>query len=516
MAQYIMNDVKIEGSYLIRNLLELTMDVGVNRHGTLTYGGYVSEDDALRYIQQSSDMQIVSVSLHDELEFCGYVQSISAEFQNELCYLRVTLSSSSSLMGIHPRDRFFQDVRNTYEDIITEAFNDSNMGHVVAIRGKERIMKPILQYRETDWQFAIRMAGRLCTVVIPDVLSPDPQILLGVPKRRVIDDLNCIAYTIRNNSDEYMRKQALQNSLKRYVGQYGYENSSYYEVNHSNFISYEITSDNRYKLGDSVRINGSLFIIMQKNLVYEKGEIREYYTLGEERGFAVPFHQNKRISGLELEGKVIYRYGQRVIIILDIDADRRDCEKTWFNYSPPSNNGMYSMPLKDEKAMLQWQSEADEDVLVVRPVRKDNQYMPDPGRRHFLTEHDNHLMMVPDKVEYTNPVGSIKWLGGIGFDISTGKNLNLSAGSDISIKSKAQVRIYSPERITVCKTGIESSIDMLGDEIHVKAERNVKIDSKINKYRKIELPERDPNFTISLATASKLAAAAPQMINAKK
>jgi hypothetical protein len=177
---------------------------------------------------------------------------------------------------------------------------------------------------------------------------------------------------------------------------------------------------------------------------------------------------------------------------------------------------MYSMPLKDEKVMLQWQSATDEDILIVRPARQNGFAMPSPGERHFLTEHDAHLLMVPGKLEYTNPVGNMTWLADSGFNISTGKNLSFSAQRDISIRAGDQVRVFSPERISTCKAGVESSIDMISDELHIKAPIRVKSTSKVNNYKATILPKKSQKIEIDTATASKLAAALPQISNIGK
>jgi len=499
VARYTIGEVKIDGCYPIREILELSMDVGVNRHGFFTYGGLISEDAAKRYIQQNADRQVVKVSLRNELEFCGFPQVIAINHQNDHYYLRITLVTSSLLMDTEPHDRFFQDKGQTCTNILTEAYNDSKIGILSAMTAKDRVFKPILQYHETDWQLTLRMASNICTVVIPNITSEEPQVMLGVPNRQVRNENNNIVYTINRNNCEFRHKSAI-----------------FIDVDYHNFLRYNIKSHSRYKLGDSIRIEDKKFTVVQKSLEYEKGEIQEYYSLGHEQEFAFLLHQKERITGLELEGKVMIRSSQEMKILLDIDSKRKNAGETWFSYSPVSNNGMYSMPLENEKVMLQWQSDLDNDVLVVRPNRKNSYDMLDPGERHFLTEHENHLMMIPNKVEYTNPVGSMQWLASRGFDISTNKNMSISAQHNVNIKSQAQVEVNSPERITTCKAGVESSIDMISNELHIKAVKKVKATSKANKYKMTKLPERMRGFTISAATASKLAAAIPQVSNIKK
>ena len=97
MARYTMGEVKIDGIYPVDEVMELAMDIGVNHHGLLTYGGHVSKDDAKRYIQQNAEGQAVSISLRGELEFCGQVQTIIAEERNDYWYVKSRSSQAATL-----------------------------------------------------------------------------------------------------------------------------------------------------------------------------------------------------------------------------------------------------------------------------------------------------------------------------------------------------------------------------------------------------------------------------------
>ena len=55
MASYTRGDIKIAGRYPVIELQELSMDIGVNRHGVLTYGGHISEEAAKRYLMQNAE-----------------------------------------------------------------------------------------------------------------------------------------------------------------------------------------------------------------------------------------------------------------------------------------------------------------------------------------------------------------------------------------------------------------------------------------------------------------------------
>ena len=496
-----MSDVRIEGNYPVDKISDISMNIRVNEHGTLTYSGLVSNEEAMRYVEQHSDKELVKVYIKDKLEFCGYPTEIStewpnADFDNNHCHFSVKLITSSVFSDTYLKKRFYQDTTRTFEEIITEALDDSQMGNLVALRGKEPIREPILQYRETDWQFALRMASRLGTLIIPNVISEESEFTLGIPKREAVAESNDFTYQMGRNISEFRTKFNETSKPSQLLK--GFKEVSDFH----NFIRYNMRSENRYNLGDSVIVDGKMLVVVSKTLAYKKSEIEEIYTLGHEQDFSVQFHNNKHIAGLELSGAVLERDGQRIKMLLDIDNEREEHGKTWFFYSPATNNAMYTMPLEDESVILQWQSEVDHDVLIVRPIRQNGGSMSPHDKRQLSTEHDSRMMIIPDLMMYENPVGSIKWLKGWGFKISTANNFFLMA-EDIIIKSDAQILVKSPERISIGKTNEPSSIDMLNNDIHIVSS-DVVVKSGVNDYMNALLPRLGQGFGISGNTASRL------------
>ena len=77
MSTYTISEVRIEGAYPVRDVLGLSMNIGVNRHGIFTYGGLISSEDADKFIRQNAEDEVIRVHLRDELEFCGHVNEVS-------------------------------------------------------------------------------------------------------------------------------------------------------------------------------------------------------------------------------------------------------------------------------------------------------------------------------------------------------------------------------------------------------------------------------------------------------
>ena len=108
MARYIASEIKIEGSFPVKDLQEISMNLGVNRHGELSYGGLISAEEARAFIKIDANQEFVSVSLRDELEFRGFPDIIEVENNGEHYYLRVKLVTGSKFIDIYPEKRFFQ------------------------------------------------------------------------------------------------------------------------------------------------------------------------------------------------------------------------------------------------------------------------------------------------------------------------------------------------------------------------------------------------------------------------
>ena len=72
--------------------------------------------------------------------------------------------------------------------------------------------------------------------------------------------------------------------------------------------------------------------------------------------------------------------------------------------------------------------------------------------------------------------------------------------------------IQSPERITMSKAGVDSSIDMISNEIHIKGEKGVTVKSRVDSYKAAVLPVRPPSYTTSIAEMQRLLAAIPAVV----
>lgn len=153
----------------------------INEHGYISFSGHIDQDqeqNCIAIVQQENP--VIQVSITGEngeqlLIFAGVLTEMSIKAENQLRLLSATVRSGSYLMDLNPHIRSFQDPSLTYGQVLN-VLNEGYQGASVTMNvGKEeKIPGVILQYNETDWDFAKRMASRFNTVLVANNLSGRP------------------------------------------------------------------------------------------------------------------------------------------------------------------------------------------------------------------------------------------------------------------------------------------------------------------------------------------------------
>ena len=82
------------------------------------------------------------------------------------------------------RSRSFQNVGQTYSEVAQRVASGCENGAVIPTVGLDKPLGvPVIQYRETDWEFLKRMASWCGGVVVPETHYAYPRIWFGFPER---------------------------------------------------------------------------------------------------------------------------------------------------------------------------------------------------------------------------------------------------------------------------------------------------------------------------------------------
>ena len=116
--------------------------------------------------------------------FAGIIRTASLITYGEYTCFRIELQSGTIQMDQVKRSRSFQDVKETYSQIAQKVASEYPDGAVIPTVGLDNPLGvPVIQYRETDWEFMKRMASWCGGVVVPETHYSYPRLWFGFPER---------------------------------------------------------------------------------------------------------------------------------------------------------------------------------------------------------------------------------------------------------------------------------------------------------------------------------------------
>jgi len=171
----------------------------INEHSVAQLKGIISKHDAQAYrdlVFQDDHMPVTITAVADNGEtatlFQGVATNVGLKDVAEVVTMTVDAKSGSYLMDLSERFRSFQDPGATLPHVLELLGAPyADYGCVLKTGGRSlRLGQFTVQYWETDWEFAKRLASRLNTLLVPADEMSGVRFYFGVPhlKEHVLDD----------------------------------------------------------------------------------------------------------------------------------------------------------------------------------------------------------------------------------------------------------------------------------------------------------------------------------------
>ena len=489
MERFTAGNIKIDGICNTDVLLEWEITAEVNNHCYMEYTGLIrNKDTAHAALKSKLSNNTIRCYVHNTLVFCGYPTFLDITDNVDTCIIHVIAISFTKNLDVYPSDYFFQDVSQSYANTIEKAFGKHN-GALISTAGNTQIGKPILQYRETSWQYALRISSKLGVVLTPNKLSNLPQACLGISngtKREV------------SNIFKVLTQQSFYSLMQR--------DNWYQDTVPGDFQCYRLEDEKLFNLGDRIILENSELSVVRLNNKLINGIIVNNYAIGKERLFAPPLFENEKQVGLSLEGVVIDVCGEELKLRLDIPDDANNNKAYWFYFSPETCNGMYSMPPRNTRVALEWKNSSDGDARVIRCVRV-RESLREYEYRSLKTEYGKVMEMMPDKVAYFSDSNTL--LLNKGIRKSTEKRMRIKAKKNVMQQSHLFVRYKTPEELAFAKANTPSSMLMSAQEIHVKSPATTTASGSTKPATFIPAREIFPGVTVNQDVAMKISGMRP-------
>ena len=428
--------LRMSGALNIEHLTALKLHVGVNAHGWAIVEGEAGEN-ALKQLSgalagREQHILTLDESGAEKCLFAGVIREAEMVRVGGYNRFHVELLSGTCLMDREVRSRSFQDVSQTYSQVAQQVCSEYSGGAAICTVGEDKTLnQPVIQYRETDWEFLMRMASHCGGVLVPETHRGLPRLWFGFPDRSFTCELPEDAYT----SGISQRYYELGGSAAGY--------------SKADFFYYDVESPQLCDLGWYTVFKGQPFIISEKYAILERGELIFTYRLGRPGLGWGKMLYNEKISGMTLLGEVLETSRETLKLKLDIDKGWNPGGPYPYTWRPETGNFMYCMPQVGTRVSLYCPNYDEKTAIAVNCVRtngSDCGRMSDPSKRSFVTEHGKEMNLYPDEMSLLGGSnGQVQMLDEEGIIIGSEKPVVIRANLGAHFKAR-NVGFVSPKQ----------------------------------------------------------------------
>jgi len=367
--------------YLIEIIHEVNEHARLRVEALLEWDSREELEDIINDVKESDVIQVIIQSEDDsEILFTGVPVNVDVRINGHEGILILECYSGTYYMDIHECSRSFQNVSMQYSDMVEFVVGQYSEGAFKNTGAVGRtIDRPVIQYKETDWQFLKRMASEVGTVVTADVSSKDAKLWLGIPDKIKSAEIG------------------LERVLKKKKFESEYQNEHcYYEVS---------LADEYLKIGDMVDVLGDQVFVTKAVFKYEKddGVLRTHYRLEEPP--RMKRFGNEGVKGISLEGRVLDVKLDHVKVHLDVDENQAVSDAFWYPCKAEANNVWYVMPHIGERVSL-YIADMKEIGLCMTQIRGKEEQMGTPGslskptEKYMLTKWHQQIALREEDIEW--------------------------------------------------------------------------------------------------------------------
>jgi len=452
----------------------------VNAHGEAVVKGYIEPEKEQEYLSRACRQTEISIEAIDEdgtrkVIYCGILKDLVIQHKNSVCEMELSAAPFTYLLDLNPVKRSFQIPSMTYQEVFGCVLGGYAGGNVLMNTGASAaIGEPIVQYQETDWEFALRLASHFHTVIIPSYVTSGPKLYLGLSGQGRGIQIAPVCYRAKKAVSEYLYKE--QNQVNG--------------IAEDDSLWYIVEDQELYEIGEEVVFQGKTYYIAQSDAKLDGHQLWNTYQLRTQNGFKVPKLYNERVIGASLDGKITAVNAD--VVRASLGTDAKSGEGKWFSfstvYSSPDGSGWYCMPEPGDEIRLYFPTEKEKHAYVISAVHLPVAE-PDAGETGKSSNGGGSSKAVggnqiqtagtgkaggnkspvakrsdPDYKTIRTTSGKMVELSpqGIVLDSGDGMRVELSDKKGISIVSHLGVTIETPELVNI--SSLEGKVEIMGAE----------------------------------------------------
>ncbi len=411
--------------------------------------------DAEKYLN-ISDNQPVEVKLESKKIFLGYIENINLKQVAQDYYIEGFACSASLELDIQKKIRTFQDESFRYEELIKKIVDEYGFDLNLDSEIKGAIEFPIIQYKETDWEFLKRIVSRFGMEI--KVSSGYKTLHIGnVPRSK--ENIDNPVYTVEK--DIKMYRDILVNEDET--------------VTSSNFMSYNLQSETIFEPVDSVNFLNREYEVRTCKISTTGSEILGKYSIYSPKKYIIPEIKNKNICGKSFRCEVLKVEGNKVKLCLTELNDEKDEERAYLfphvtPYSSDGTTGFYIMPEIGDIVLLNFPSDREDQAIIIGSVRKDSSggdKHTDPNIKYIRTKNGKEIMFDEKsiKISASDAKVHIQLIDDKGIMVYSEKDIIIQSKGDLTIASGKELTLESQKEVNIISKDAVTKMSQSGYEV---------------------------------------------------
>ena len=358
--------------FVFDSIIEMRIEKRLNEHETLYVCGIIKDKLQDSPVYDMTDGTNIKCENDGKVYFSGVLQSVKITSVEDIFRLEAYAVSNTILIDTVKHKRSFQDEGQTYQDIVEKVIADNGQKGTVTYNADAKTVENIiLQYNETDWELARRLASHTEDVLIP-ITADNPSFHFGA--------------TDEGGAEIETNNFAVSKEFRRFlVG----DDDPQKVAEIAKFTV--VTDEYLCGLGEKFSLNGTDLRVCHMLITYIDSALTIAYTLTAKDCIDTHKYFNHAITGLVLDGKVTEVKDDTLKLDL-ADSSIRGVEKVpddklkrgveedtgerhFFTYatgySMEKHTGWYVMPEVDDIVQLLFPREDEKFAYAISSLRQE-------------------------------------------------------------------------------------------------------------------------------------------------
>lgn len=416
-------NLKVEGTPINR-ILKMDIENSINTYGHAYVEGEVelaAGNDFVQRIQPDTTITIKTSAAGQPQElFVGVISGANVRKESEYAVLELKLDSTAAKLNKERKNQSFQNTGSTYKEVINKTIKgDATLDMKVSDRATGSL---IMQYNETAWDFAKRMASALGAPISSNTDTKVPVITVGSPNTGKTYNLSDVEYGFATEEES---------------------------------VSTKLTSDQAVQLGDKVTYDGQTNVVKKYVSTLQGGILKTtVYVIPEAEAKSMNSgsgNGQKPIMNTQASGKMFTGTVQAVkldkvqVHLTDIDSSYDAGGNFWFPYSTAyssgDGSGFYCMPAVGDMVRVFFPSDKEGDAFAASSVNVSP--LDNPVHKKWRSPAGKEILFTEEGMFITCKEQKIF----INMEDETG--ITIHSDKDINVNSKTNMMLYAKEGITL-------------------------------------------------------------------